>query len=177
MLKIRRSHDRLIVNMGIPIPGKDSLYIEMGPRCGFVSHVVNSRHGAGMLLPSVRTQWRHEIREVWRGKWRHRLDKTRAYTLKKERDVFVSTQITMYHCNDKFWNCALSSQFIFEKHAPIFCSSILIDQNHPKWYFGPVKVVFSAAVTAFYKVPKAKPSSSDPNIVQGWMSRLIFFCL
>ena len=31
MLKIRRSHDRLIFNMGIPIPGKDGLYIEMGP--------------------------------------------------------------------------------------------------------------------------------------------------
>ena len=31
MLKIRRSRDRLIFNMGIPIPGKDSLYIEMGP--------------------------------------------------------------------------------------------------------------------------------------------------
>ena len=31
MLKIRRSHDRLILNMGIPIPGKDGLYIERGP--------------------------------------------------------------------------------------------------------------------------------------------------
>ena len=31
MLKIRRSCDRLIFNMGIPIPGKDSLYIEMAP--------------------------------------------------------------------------------------------------------------------------------------------------
>ena len=30
MLKIRRSHDRLIFNMGMPIPGKDGLYIEMG---------------------------------------------------------------------------------------------------------------------------------------------------
>ena len=32
MFKIRRSCDRLIFNKGIPIPGKDSLYIEMGPR-------------------------------------------------------------------------------------------------------------------------------------------------
>ena len=32
MLKIRQSHDHLILNMGIPILGKDSLYIEMGPR-------------------------------------------------------------------------------------------------------------------------------------------------
>ena len=31
MLKIRRSCDRLIFNMGIPIPGKDDLYIEMRP--------------------------------------------------------------------------------------------------------------------------------------------------
>ena len=33
MLKIRRSRDRLIFNMGIPIPGKDSHYIETGPWC------------------------------------------------------------------------------------------------------------------------------------------------
>ena len=32
MLKIRRSHDSLIVNMRITIPGKDGLYIETGPR-------------------------------------------------------------------------------------------------------------------------------------------------
>ena len=32
MLKIRRSHDRLIFNMVIPILGKDGLYIEIGPR-------------------------------------------------------------------------------------------------------------------------------------------------
>ena len=32
MLKIRRSCDRLIFNMGIPIPRKDGLYIETGPR-------------------------------------------------------------------------------------------------------------------------------------------------
>ena len=31
MLKVRRSRDRLIFNMGIPIPGKDGLYIEKGP--------------------------------------------------------------------------------------------------------------------------------------------------
>ena len=31
MLKIRRSHDRFIFNMGITIPGKDGLYIETGP--------------------------------------------------------------------------------------------------------------------------------------------------
>ena len=31
-LKIRRSNNRLIFNMGIPIPGKDGLYIDTGPR-------------------------------------------------------------------------------------------------------------------------------------------------
>ena len=33
MLKIRRSRNRLIFYMGITIPGKDGLYIEMGPWC------------------------------------------------------------------------------------------------------------------------------------------------
>ena len=33
MLNTRRSCDCLIINMGIPIPGKDRLYIEMGPWC------------------------------------------------------------------------------------------------------------------------------------------------
>ena len=32
MLKIIRSHHSFIFNMGIPIPEKDGLYIEMGPR-------------------------------------------------------------------------------------------------------------------------------------------------
>ena len=31
MLKIRRSRDRLIFNMGIPIPGKDSFILRRGP--------------------------------------------------------------------------------------------------------------------------------------------------
>ena len=41
MLKKRRSHDCLIFNMGIPIPGKDGLYIETGPRGPFQ---YSSRH-------------------------------------------------------------------------------------------------------------------------------------
>ena len=32
ILKIRRSHNHLIFNMGMPLPGKNGLYIEMGPR-------------------------------------------------------------------------------------------------------------------------------------------------
>ena len=42
MLKIRQSWDRLIFNMGIPIPSKDSLYIEMAPwltHWGRVTHI------------------------------------------------------------------------------------------------------------------------------------------
>ena len=35
MLKIRQSHNRLILNMGIPIPEKVSLYIEMGAQMGY----------------------------------------------------------------------------------------------------------------------------------------------
>ena len=31
-VKDKRSHDRLIFNMGIPIAGKDGFYIEVGPR-------------------------------------------------------------------------------------------------------------------------------------------------
>ena len=37
------SHDRLIFNMGIPIPGKDSLYIETGPRlCQAMGYITES---------------------------------------------------------------------------------------------------------------------------------------
>ena len=40
MLKIRRSRDRLIFNMGIPIPGKYGLYIDTEPRSKhFVSNI------------------------------------------------------------------------------------------------------------------------------------------
>ena len=42
MLKKRRSHDSLIFNMEIPIPGKDGLYIEMGPWCSmFIQENMN----------------------------------------------------------------------------------------------------------------------------------------
>ena len=41
MLKIRRSCDRLIFNMGIPIPGKDGLYNETGPRA-WASNYIHS---------------------------------------------------------------------------------------------------------------------------------------
>ena len=34
MLEIRRSRDRLVFNMGIPIHGKDGHYIDMGPEVG-----------------------------------------------------------------------------------------------------------------------------------------------
>ena len=39
MLKIRRSHDCLIFNMGIPIPGKEDLYIETGPWCSLLQYI------------------------------------------------------------------------------------------------------------------------------------------
>ena len=40
MLKIRRSSDRLIFNMGIAIPGKDGLYVETGPWCLIIYNTV-----------------------------------------------------------------------------------------------------------------------------------------
>ena len=40
MLKIRRSHERLIFNMRISIPGRDGLYIEAGPCSLVVSSLV-----------------------------------------------------------------------------------------------------------------------------------------
>ena len=40
MLKIRRYLDRLIFNMGILIPRKDGLYIEMGPRFPWLSLIL-----------------------------------------------------------------------------------------------------------------------------------------
>ena len=53
MLKIRRSRDRLIFNIGILIPGKHGLYIKTGPRvltelrpeqkgCSFVDGILKS---------------------------------------------------------------------------------------------------------------------------------------
>ena len=50
MLKIRRPTGRLIFNMGIPIPGKDGLYIETGPlSLKLALHI----HGQ----PAVRCPW------------------------------------------------------------------------------------------------------------------------
>ena len=46
MLKIRRSHDSLIFNTGISIPGKDGLYIGTGPRL----HPKNYAHGMQYVL-------------------------------------------------------------------------------------------------------------------------------
>ena len=51
MLKIRRSRDRLIFDMGIPIPGKDGLYIEKGP--GSESEWGDCLPGLGVTEPSL----------------------------------------------------------------------------------------------------------------------------
>ena len=60
MLKIRRSRDRLISNMGIPIPGKDGLYIETVPRYpvpylyNLLQHVVlNTACGRTVAAPHL----------------------------------------------------------------------------------------------------------------------------
>ena len=55
MLKIRRSPDRPIFNMGIPIPEKDGLYIETGPRC--IQHTDGLQWEASMrVLPALSDQ-------------------------------------------------------------------------------------------------------------------------
>ena len=41
MLKKRQSHNRLIFNMWIPIPGQDSLYTETEHRCMSMDHIDN----------------------------------------------------------------------------------------------------------------------------------------
>ena len=43
MFKIKRSYDRLIFDMEIPIPGKDGLYIETGPRLKSVLLILSSQ--------------------------------------------------------------------------------------------------------------------------------------
>ena len=50
MLKIRRSCDRLIFNMGIPISGKDGLYIETRPRMYFGKHCSQDKCMISMFL-------------------------------------------------------------------------------------------------------------------------------
>ena len=54
MLKIRRSHDRLIFNMEIPILGKNGLYIKTGPWYG-ISIVSIQEEIIGMTIPSIVT--------------------------------------------------------------------------------------------------------------------------
>ena len=63
MLKIRRSRYRRIFNIGIPIPGKDGLYIETGPlsfghRHAYLSTVklpwiIRESHWISMGLPEI----------------------------------------------------------------------------------------------------------------------------
>ena len=62
MLKIRQSRDRLIFNTGIPIPGKDGLYIKTGPRfsVSYCSRCIpttegkeNSQSGKGYHLSTI----------------------------------------------------------------------------------------------------------------------------
>ena len=47
MLRIRRSRDRLIFNMGVPLPGKDGIYIETGSGVS---------HSSSIAV----TKWQHE---------------------------------------------------------------------------------------------------------------------
>ena len=55
ILKIRRSRDRLIFNMAIPVPGKDGLYTETGPRypSSFRHQVRYSAHDGPHCGPDI----------------------------------------------------------------------------------------------------------------------------
>ena len=73
MLKIRWSHDRPIFDMGIPIPGKDGLYIETDPR-SLLSHPIND-----LLLcstnPSLKNQLTHHQSVHYRNwYWHYKLN-------------------------------------------------------------------------------------------------------
>ena len=57
MLKIRRSHDRLIFNMGIPKPRKDSLYIETGPWSCPIPGQTSSTVSPHVCLTFTSTTW------------------------------------------------------------------------------------------------------------------------
>ena len=59
MLKIRRSRDRLIFSMGIPILGKDGLYIETGPGRSPNLGLQMSYRGSTKwpVVPEMATKW------------------------------------------------------------------------------------------------------------------------
>ena len=70
MLKIRRPNGRLIFNMGIPIPGKDGLYIETGPGSQVLIFRANFAHTLvevddDGLFPSVIMSWSVTILAMW----------------------------------------------------------------------------------------------------------------
>ena len=71
MFQIRRSHDRLIFNMGILIPGKDGLYIETCPRLHMLPyntvHITSGQFaipGRCTYIPCIVTQASTESRDI-----------------------------------------------------------------------------------------------------------------
>ena len=85
---IRRSHDRLILNMGIPIPGKDGLYIKTRPwwrresrhhQTEHCPEICRSRMGHDDVIkwkhfprywPFVRGIHRSQVNSPHKGQWR-----------------------------------------------------------------------------------------------------------
>ena len=64
MLKIKRSGDRLIFNMGIPILGKDGLYIETGPWLPYI--IWTNITGQRVVLPPTCLSFRFlHLSSVW----------------------------------------------------------------------------------------------------------------
>ena len=60
MLEIRQSHDHLIFNMVIPIPGKDGLYIERGARLLRLAAV------GGVQWHHHSLPWQHPVMQIRR---------------------------------------------------------------------------------------------------------------
>ena len=67
MLKIRRSRDRLIFNIGIPILGKEGLYIETGPRRWLGAEHATRHYQKSLRMTNfvvARMHWRTAMRNL-----------------------------------------------------------------------------------------------------------------
>ena len=123
MLKIRRSRDRLIFNMGIPIPGKDGIYIESS---GFAQNKINllfgSVHPLPLVNPSIenndQTRWHLTLPEPMFTKlsdaiWRHRdpLDKLYSTICRLLKQFFVYMICTESKNISNWRGCNLWNRF------------------------------------------------------------------
>ena len=101
MLKIRWSHDCLIFNMGISIPGKDGLYIETEPRS-----MMMSWHGMiPMLLAFVR------------GIHQSQVDSTHERSVMPGFDIFIDVRLNKFNIIHSWVICNYCIDYL-ERTAP-----------------------------------------------------------